>query len=98
MEEPRERDAHPFEQFKATMRKLVTVSKADLDAAPKAIEAMKQAVAAAADDAPKKKAAADEFAKSVNTAKAHVDDLAAQYQRLSQEASAAPAPAAMPKG
>ena len=35
MEEPRERDAHPFEQFKATMRKLVTVSKADLDAALK---------------------------------------------------------------
>jgi hypothetical protein len=32
MEEPRETDVHPFEQFKETMRKLVTVSKADLDA------------------------------------------------------------------
>ena len=26
-----EADVHPFEQFKSTMRKLVTVSKADLD-------------------------------------------------------------------
>lgn len=32
MEEQRETESHPFEQFKATMRKLVTVSKADLDA------------------------------------------------------------------
>ena len=32
MEELRESDVHPFEQFKETMRKLVTVSKADLDA------------------------------------------------------------------
>jgi hypothetical protein len=32
MEELRESDVHPFEQFKATMRKLVTVSKADLEA------------------------------------------------------------------
>jgi hypothetical protein len=32
MEELRETDVHPFEQFKATMRKLMTVSKADLDA------------------------------------------------------------------
>jgi hypothetical protein len=32
MEEPRESDVHPFEQFKATMLKLVTVSKKDLDA------------------------------------------------------------------
>jgi len=32
MEEPRELEAvHPFQQFKATMRKLVKVSKADLD-------------------------------------------------------------------
>jgi hypothetical protein len=31
MEEPRETDVHPFEQFKAAMRKLGTVSKADLD-------------------------------------------------------------------
>jgi hypothetical protein len=36
MEELRETDVHPFEQFKATMRKLVTVSKADLDARLKA--------------------------------------------------------------
>jgi hypothetical protein len=35
MEEPRDSDIHPFEQFKATMRKLVTVSKADLDASLK---------------------------------------------------------------
>jgi len=32
MEEPRESEPHPFEQFKDTMRKLVTVSKKDLDA------------------------------------------------------------------
>lgn len=32
MKEPRESDVHPFEQFKATMQKLMTVSKADLDA------------------------------------------------------------------
>ena len=32
MEELRESDIHPFERFKETMRKLVTVSKADLDA------------------------------------------------------------------
>jgi hypothetical protein len=32
MEEIREAEAHPFEQFKATMRKLMTVSKSDLDA------------------------------------------------------------------
>jgi len=32
MSELRESDPHPFEQFKATMRKLVTISKADLDA------------------------------------------------------------------
>jgi hypothetical protein len=32
MEEVRNSDIHPFEQFKATMRKLVKVSKADLDA------------------------------------------------------------------
>jgi hypothetical protein len=31
MEEIRKSEVHPFEQFKATMRKLVTVSKADLD-------------------------------------------------------------------
>lgn len=31
MEEVRESEVHPFEQFKATMRKLVTVSKAELD-------------------------------------------------------------------
>jgi hypothetical protein len=30
--EVRESEVHPFEQFKATMRKLVTVSKAELDA------------------------------------------------------------------
>jgi hypothetical protein len=35
MDEPqvRESELHPFEQFKATMRKLVKVSKADLDVA-----------------------------------------------------------------
>jgi hypothetical protein len=32
MEETRESELHPFDQFKETMRKLVTVSKADLDA------------------------------------------------------------------
>lgn len=31
MEEPRETDVQRFEQFKATMRKLRTVSKADLE-------------------------------------------------------------------
>jgi hypothetical protein len=32
MEEVRKSEVHPFEQFKATMRKLVKVSKAELDA------------------------------------------------------------------
>ena len=32
MEELRESDIHPFEQFKVATRKLVTVSKAELDA------------------------------------------------------------------
>jgi hypothetical protein len=31
MEDIRETDVHPFDQFKETMRKLVTVSKSDLD-------------------------------------------------------------------
>jgi hypothetical protein len=31
MEELRESEVHPFEQFKATMRKLVTVTKQQLD-------------------------------------------------------------------
>jgi hypothetical protein len=35
MEELRETEVHPSEQFKATMRKLVTVSNADLDARPR---------------------------------------------------------------
>lgn len=41
MEELRETNVHPFEQFKATMRKLVTVSKADLDAKLKEHQATK---------------------------------------------------------
>ncbi len=41
MEEAVEPEVHPFEQFKATMRKLVTVSKADLDAALKEHQATK---------------------------------------------------------
>jgi hypothetical protein len=39
MEEPRESDVHPFEHFKAVMRKLVTVKKADLDARLKELNA-----------------------------------------------------------
>jgi hypothetical protein len=37
MEQPESQveESHPFEQFKATMRKLATVSKADLDASLK---------------------------------------------------------------
>jgi hypothetical protein len=31
MEELREPDVHPFDQFRETMRKLIKVSKADLD-------------------------------------------------------------------
>ncbi len=31
MEELRETDTHPFDQFKVAMRKLVTISKSDLD-------------------------------------------------------------------
>jgi hypothetical protein len=41
MEEPREPELHPFDQFKETMRKLVTVSKADLDAKLKEHQATK---------------------------------------------------------
>ena len=66
----------------------LTKQQQDIDSAPKRIETLKQAIAAATADIPKQQAAADAFVKTLASVKSHVDELAAQYQKLSQEASA----------
>jgi hypothetical protein len=69
---------------------------ADIDAAPKKIDPLKQSLATATADLSKRKAADDDGAKTAAAAKAHADELLAQYQKMSQEAaatSATPSPA-----
>lgn len=72
--------------------------KADVAAGPKSVETLKQAIAAASADLPKRKAAAEESEKTVAAAKAHVDEMMAQYQRLTQEAATTPTANATPRG
>lgn len=71
---------------------------ADIEAAPKKIAALKQTIADTTADLPKRQAAADEASKKVATAKAHAEELSARYQKMSQEASAAPTSATRSKG
>jgi hypothetical protein len=94
----RDQSAKDAQAAVASAESALARQKADIEGAPKAIEGLKQTIAAASADLPRKKAAADEFAKTITFTKAHVDELAAQYQKLSQEASVAPAPAGTPKG
>jgi WD40 repeat protein len=60
--------------------------KADIDAAPKAIETLKQQLASATAEIPKAKAAADAAGKPVDEAKAKVDQAQAEFDRLNHDA------------
>jgi WD40 repeat protein len=73
--------------------------KAQVDGAPKVIEALKQQLAAATADVPKAKAAADAAAKPVDEAKAKVDQAQGEFDRLNHEAEllAPPGPATASK-
>lgn len=64
---------------------------ADIDAAPKAVASLKVIAATATADVPAKKAALDEAVATLNAVKSRADELNANYQKLTQDASLSPA-------